>query len=39
MREQVQAQALPDVESLTIDPEHYYRQVLHGYYQFDCVVQ
>ncbi|HJC47680.1 MAG TPA: prolyl oligopeptidase family serine peptidase [Candidatus Lachnoclostridium pullistercoris] len=39
MKDQVKAQALPDAESLTIDPEHYYRQVLHGYYQFDCTVK
>ena len=39
MRNQVTAQALPDAESLTIDPDNYYRQVLHGYYQFDCVVE
>ena len=23
---------------LTVDPKHYYRQVLHGYYNFNCVV-
>lgn len=34
-----QAQALPDPEKLTIDPDHYYRQVLCGYYQFDCEVE
>ncbi len=35
----MKAQALPDPESLTIDPDNYYRQVLHGYYQFDCAVE
>ena len=32
------AQALPDAAELTVDPRHYYRQVLHGYYDFHCVV-
>ena len=32
------AQTLPDAASLTIDPVDYYRQVLHGYYNFDCIV-
>ena len=32
------AQSLPDAASLTVDPKHYYRQVLHGYYNFNCVV-
>lgn len=32
------AQTLPDAASLTVDPMHYYRQVLHGYYNFNCVV-
>lgn len=32
------AQKLPDAASLTVDPMHYYRQVLHGYYNFDCFV-
>lgn len=32
------AQTLPAAESVTIDRQHYYRQFLHGYYQFDCVV-
>ncbi len=32
------AQDLPAAESVTIDRQHYYRQFLHGYYQFDCVV-
>lgn len=35
----MKAQALPNPESLTIDPEHYYRQVICGYYQFDCAVK
>lgn len=32
------AQTLPDAASLTVDPMNYYRQVLHGYYNFDCIV-
>lgn len=32
------AQELPAAESVTIDRQHYYRQFLHGYYQFNCVV-
>lgn len=32
------AQRLPDGAEATIDRQHYYRQFLHGYYQFDCVV-
>ncbi|MGL5436855.1 MAG: alpha/beta hydrolase family esterase [Lachnospiraceae bacterium] len=32
------AQRLPDASEVTIDRKHYYRQFLHGYYQFDCVV-
>lgn len=32
------AQSLPRADELTIDPKNYYRQVLHGYYNFDCVV-
>lgn len=32
------AQTLPDAASLTIDPKDYYRQVLHGYYNFNCIV-
>ena len=32
------AQALPDASLVTIDKQHYYRQFLHGYYQFDCGV-
>lgn len=32
------AQTLPDAAEVTIDRAHYYRQVLHGYYQFNCVV-
>ena len=32
------AQKLPDAAEATIDRKHYYRQFLHGYYQFDCVV-
>ena len=32
------AQVLPAAESVTIDRQHYYRQFLHGYYNFDCVV-
>lgn len=32
------AQKLPDAAEVTIDRNHYYRQFLHGYYQFDCVV-
>ena len=32
------AQSLPDAASLTVDAKHYYRQVLHGYYNFNCVV-
>lgn len=38
MEYKVKAQDLPDAGSLVIDREHYYRQVLHGYYNFDCVV-
>lgn len=33
------AQKLPDAAEATIDKAHYYRQFLHGYYQFDCVVE
>ncbi len=32
------ARKLPDASEVTIDRQHYYRQFLHGYYQFDCVV-
>lgn len=32
------AQVLPDASEVSIDRAHYYRQFLHGYYQFDCVV-
>lgn len=32
------AQILPDASEASIDRAHYYRQFLHGYYQFDCVV-
>ena len=32
------AQKLPDASEASIDRRHYYRQFLHGYYQFDCVV-
>lgn len=32
------AKQLPDASTVTIDKKHYYRQFLHGYYQFDCVV-
>lgn len=32
------AQPLPDAAEASIDRAHYYRQFLHGYYQFDCVV-
>lgn len=39
MSENVRAKALPDAGSLTVDPENYYRQVLHGYYNFDCKVK
>ncbi|MBS5283516.1 MAG: acetylxylan esterase [Clostridiales bacterium] len=33
-----EAQRLPDASEAYIDRKHYYRQFLHGYYQFDCVV-
>lgn len=33
-----EAQQLPDAGSLHINRAHYYQQILHGYYQFDCVV-
>ena len=33
-----EAQRLPDATEATINRSHYYRQFLHGYYQFDCVV-
>lgn len=33
------AQALPDASLAAIDKKHYYRQFLHGYYQFDCAVR
>ena len=33
------AQALPDASLVTIDRKNYYRQFLHGYYQFDCAVR
>lgn len=32
------AQKLPDASTAYIDRQHYYRQFLHGYYQFNCVV-
>lgn len=32
------AQTLPDASEVSIDKKHYYRQFLHGYYQFDCTV-
>ena len=32
------AQTLPEADKLTVDPMHYYRQVLHGYYNFNCYV-
>ena len=32
------AQVLPDASLVTIDRNNYYRQFLHGYYQFDCIV-
>lgn len=32
------AKKLPDASEATIDRRHYYRQFLHGYYQFDCIV-
>lgn len=32
------AKKLPDAAEAAIDRAHYYRQFLHGYYQFDCVV-
>lgn len=34
-----EAQRLPDATEATINRSHYYRQFLHGYYQFDCVVE
>ena len=33
------AQKLPDASEAWIDKKHYYRQFLHGYYQFDCTVE
>ena len=33
------AKQLPDSDSLVVDPKDYYRQVLHGYYNFDCFVK
>ncbi len=33
-----EAQVLPDAGTLHVNRNHYYQQVLHGYYQFDCVV-
>ncbi|MDO4265292.1 MAG: PHB depolymerase family esterase [Eubacteriales bacterium] len=33
------AKKLPDASEASIDRRHYYRQFLHGYYQFDCVVE
>ena len=32
------AQVLPSADTLTVDPNNYYRQILHGYYNFNCVV-
>ena len=37
--EKVIAKQLPDSDSLIVDPKDYYRQVLHGYYNFDCFVK
>jgi len=36
--ERPEAQQLPDAATLHVNRTHYYQQVLHGYYQFDCVV-
>lgn len=33
------AQKLPDASEVWIDKKHYYRQFLHGYYQFNCTVK
>lgn len=38
MEDRMRAKRLPDAGSLAIDRNHYYRQVLHGYYHFDCVM-
>ena len=32
------AKTMPQADSLTLDRDHYYRQVLCGYYDFDCVI-
>ena len=32
------ARKLPAADEVTIDRKHYYRQLLHGWYQFNCVV-
>jgi poly(3-hydroxybutyrate) depolymerase len=36
--EEPEAQQLPDAGNLHVNKKHYYQQILHGYYQFDCVV-
>lgn len=38
MKTKVIAKAMPEADSLTLDRDHYYRQVLYGYYDFDCMV-
>lgn len=39
MTEKMIAKQLPDSDSLVVDPKDYYRQVLFGYYNFDCFVK
>lgn len=39
MNEKIKAKPLPDAASLTIDPKHYYRQDVVGYYDFPCPME
>lgn len=39
MNEKIKAKPLPDAASLTIDPAHYYRQDVVGYYDFPCPME
>lgn len=39
MNEKIKAKALPDAATLTIDPKHYYRQDVVGYYEFPCPLE
>lgn len=38
MDEKWNAKPLPAMDSLTVDRDHYYRQVLHGFYDLPCML-